>query len=521
MRLPITATRPLAIVLIASAVSAASVATSTAAHAVEPAAPWDFNGDGYLDLIVRAPYDDLHEIDEGMIHFLPGGPDGIDEDAAVSAQIEDLGLADQHEARMGWSIASADFDVDGHADLAIGVPLYDRLALQDAGAVIIVPGSADGPDLDATTAFAQGVNGVAGIREADDLFGWSLAAGDFNGDERPDLAVAARGEDTAAGANIGYVHVLSATVDGITPSSPEKTFTAASIGAPTPAGDLLGFSMTSGDFDGDSIDDLAVSAATADGFVGAPALSGYVATMPGSPTGVQPAQATIVHGNSAGIDGTAGNGEFFGQSLAAADFDDDGRNELVIGVPLHAIGASAAAGVVHVLVGTPSGITSASSQTFHQNVAGIGDSVEALEGFGMGFDVGDVNGDGHVDLAVGVPGENAQGYNDTGAFHVIFGTGSGLSGVGSKVYTRASIDVAGEPGTDHLMGISLVVRDFNDNDRADLAVGVRGDEVVGNTAAGSIHLFRGNQFGISVSNDRIIDETAFGDGPQPNDWLGV
>jgi FG-GAP repeat len=511
----------LAIALVTACSVTALHAATTQAHAVDPAAPWDFNGDGYPDLVVRAPYDNVDEIDEGMIHFLPGGPDGVDETAAISAQIEDIGLADQHEARMGWSLASADFDVDGFADLAVGVPLYDRNATQDAGAVIIVPGSSDGPDLASATTFAQGVNGVAGTREAEDLFGWSLAAGDFDGDDRPDLAVAARGEDTAAGANVGYVHVLSATDDGITAASIEKTFTAASVGAPTPTGDLLGFAMTAGDFDGDSIDDLAVSAATADGFVGAPAQSGYVVTVPGSPSGIQPSEATIVHGNSAGIDGSADTGDWFGSPLAAADFDDDGDSELVIGVPMRDIGATIDAGVVHVLQGTPSGITSAGSLTFHQNVAGIGDQVEAIEYFGTSFDAGDINGDGNLDLAVGVPGENAQGYDNTGAFHVIFGTSSGLSGIGSKVYTRASTDVAGDPGTDHLMGASLVVRDFNDNNRADLAIGVRGDDVLGNNDAGSVHLFRGNQFGVSVTNDRIITEIAFGDGPQPNDWLGV
>ncbi len=507
--------------LLFSVGTASTLATTGPAAAVVAAAPWDFNGDGYQDLIARAPYDNVDEIDEGMIHFLPGGPNGVDETAAISAQIEDIGLPDQHEARMGWSLASADFDVDGYADVAVGVPLYDHGAATDSGAVIIVPGSANGPDLGAATTFAQGVNGVAGTRETNDAFGYSLAAGDFDGDGRPDLAIAARGEDTAAGNNIGYVHVLSSTELGIRTTSPEKTFTSASIGAPTPAGDLLGFAMTVGDFDGDSVDDLAVSAPTADGFVGAPGQSGYVATVPGSATGIQAAQASIVHGNSAGIDGSAGTGDWFGMQLDAADFDGDNHSELVVGVPMRNIGAVTDAGVVHVLSGTDDGITSVGSQTFHQNVAGIGDQVEAVEYFGQSFDAGDINGDGHVDLVVGVIGENTQGYDNAGAFHVIFGTDSGLSGAGSKVYTRGSTDVAGEPGTDHLMGASLVVRDFNGNDRADLAISVRGDDVLGNNDAGSIHLFRGNQFGISVTNDRIITEIEFGDGPQPNDWLGV
>ncbi len=520
MRNHLTARGALAITLLTASTAAALHATTTPASAVEPAAPWDFNGDGYLDLVVRAPYDNVDEIDEGMIHFLPGGPNGVDETSAISAQIEDIGLADQHEARMGWSLASADFDVDGYADLVVGVPLYDNGATVETGAVIIVPGSSDGPDLAAATPFAQGVNGVAGAREANDLFGYALATGDFNGDGRPDLAIAARGEDTPAGTDTGLVHVLSATAAGITAASPEKTFTAASIDAPTPTGDLLGFAMAAGDFDGDSIDDLAVSA-MADGFQGAPAQSGYVATVPGSPSGVQASQAHIVHGNSAGIDGSAGTGDWFGMLLATADFNGDDNSELVVGVPLRDIGATTDAGVVVVLQGTDDGITSADSQTFHQNVAGIGDQVEAIEYFGTAADAGDVNGDGNIDLVVGVVGENAQGYDNTGAFHVIFGTEAGLSGAGSKVYTRASTDVAGEPGTDHLMGASLVVRDFNDNNRADLAIGVRGDDILGNNDAGSVHLFRGNQFGVSVTNDRIITEVAFGDGPQPNDWLGV
>jgi hypothetical protein len=52
--------------------------------------------------------------------------------------------------------------------------------------------------------WSQNSPGIEGVAEAGDLFGDALAAGDFNGDGRADLAIGAPGENNAR----GVVHVL-------------------------------------------------------------------------------------------------------------------------------------------------------------------------------------------------------------------------------------------------------------------------------------------------------------------------
>ena len=78
-----------------------------------------------------------------------------------------------------------DFNGDGYADLAIGVPAEDVGTLLNAGAVNVIYGSSSG--LSATKAktnplWTQNSGGIADLAEAGDQFGSSLATGDFNND---------------------------------------------------------------------------------------------------------------------------------------------------------------------------------------------------------------------------------------------------------------------------------------------------------------------------------------------------
>src|SRR5690606_8314692 len=90
----------------------------------------------------------------------------------------------------GRSLTTGDFDDDGYADLAIGVPSDNG-----EGAVNIIYGSADGLDAAGDQRWTQDSAGVLGIAERFDSFGSSLAAGDLDGDGRDDLAIGVPGED--------------------------------------------------------------------------------------------------------------------------------------------------------------------------------------------------------------------------------------------------------------------------------------------------------------------------------------
>ena len=74
-------------------------------------------------------------------------------------------------------MAAGDFDGDGRADLAVGVPLEGIENPHDQeGAVNVVYGTARGLSVTGDQFFHQNTLGIKGIAEYNDEFGWSLAS---------------------------------------------------------------------------------------------------------------------------------------------------------------------------------------------------------------------------------------------------------------------------------------------------------------------------------------------------------
>src|SRR6185503_5116293 len=107
----------------------------------------------------------------------------------------------------GWSVAVADFNDDGFADLAVGVP-FESLEAEDIvypGVVHVLRGSAAGVTAADHQLLAQSTP------EHGDLMGLALTTGDFNDDGFADLAVGSPYEsivtDTNMMSNAGWVTV--------------------------------------------------------------------------------------------------------------------------------------------------------------------------------------------------------------------------------------------------------------------------------------------------------------------------
>jgi hypothetical protein len=113
--------------------------------------------------------------------------------------------------------------------------------------------------------------------------------------------------------------------------------------------------------------------------------------------------------------------------LRLASSNGDAFADLVVGVPGEGIGDTELAGAANVLHGSLAGLSDRDNRFWHQDSPGILDSAEGQDEFGKSLTTGDFDGDGYVDLAVGVPGEDVGDVIAAGMVNVLYGSAGGLS----------------------------------------------------------------------------------------------
>jgi hypothetical protein len=200
--------------------------------------------------------------------------------------------------------------------------------------------------------------------------------------------------------------------------------------------------------------------------------------------------ATQVYGQAAEpIFLTSDEIEDYGASIVAADLDGDGKSELLVGAPRFSAGERHRTGRLVIyrgrdLMKEPTG----------QSL--IGEGSGGL--FGTSLALGDANGDGHLDLLVGAPGNDRS----KGAAALILGSkgGGGLLSGGDLAQGKPSLMIRG--GIElAALGTSVSLGDLDGDGVADLAVGEPMASVGSQRNCGRIHLIKGR----STIKNPIID----------------
>lgn len=363
---------------------------------------------------------------------------------------------------------------------------------------------------------ALGQDLAGAVNEDGDRLGWSLAVGDFNGDTYADLAVGAPFDSIFGEDSSGLVVIFYGSWTGL-PGRGTELLRQDVAAAMNEKGDRFGSALAAGDFDGDSFDDLGVGVPNEDLAGGDD--TGVVNIFFGSRQGLRRpgGAARWQRLDQEVLGGSDEEGDGFGGSLAIGDFDDDGYADLVIGVPSKDVGGERDGGAAYVVYGSSTGLV-------HDPVAElltqerVGAVTQAMDQFGASFAVGDYDGDGIHDLAVGVPGKDVDSADSAGMVDILYGSAAGLL---PAKYERLHQGTAGSTVEEgDRFSHSLAAGDFDSDGHDDLVVGAPLEDLHGVENAGLVNVLFGSSRGLFPVRSEVLSQGDVGGADEKNDRFG-
>jgi hypothetical protein len=376
----------------------------------------DLDQDGIPDLAVGSPYDDENGTDRGALWILFLDNTGKTKSAIKLADgLNGFSGSLNDSDHFGSAVAPlGDMNGDGVPDVVVGAP-GDNDNGTDRGALWVLFLNNDG-----TVQTQQKISDLSGGFNAglhdNDQFGGAVARiGDLNGDGITDIVVGASGDDDG-GDNRGAAYILFLNYDGTVQAQQKISASAGNFTGVLHDGDHFGSAVAGiGDVDGDGIPDIAVGA-SGDDDGGTDRGAVWILFLNRDGTVKASQKISQLSGQ---LDALLADGDHFGSALAdVGDLNSDGIDELAVGANQNSDGGPHR-GAMYVLFLKSTGEVISSSQ-ISQSTGNFPDTLSDGEQFGTAITgLGDLNGDGNLDIAVGANLDD-DGGTDKGALWVLF-----------------------------------------------------------------------------------------------------
>ncbi|MDG6225036.1 MAG: FG-GAP-like repeat-containing protein, partial [Candidatus Thermoplasmatota archaeon] len=451
------------------------------------------NGDGHADLLVGmtgAPAWEKRRHSAGQIDLYLGGaipPSGRMYRSNATWTL----FGEDASDRLGTGILMVDREKDGFDEFYIATPNSDgyQNTMDGAGELYGFNFSGSFPRHSNVSDASLIMSGRAGYRSFSEI-----AIMDMDGNGFPEIVISSPGARNPDGAGSGLISLFGFD------TSFEAMFYTEGVG--WSAGSKVLFH----DLDADGYPDLIISSPS-----GNDASRGIVHVYFGSD---EPWSGRYLDRTDADLyyehrDPPSFNENYFGYHIAAGDLDNDGYGDLVVYMTSNVVGTGDYNGAIFIFWG------GSRAQMASKSFSAINGYSNAR--FGESFAIGDINGDGIDDLAVGAPDANTATTPSRvkgGRVHVWFGP---LSRV-TRTATSSPLTIHGAMDRDSL-GKVMHVADLDGDGRSEIIMGTPNAKPGSITMQGAVHIVQGADT-FPSQMDLADDDCLRIDGEWPYDALG-